>query len=45
MPLEDVLALQVALLNFTSKVYPSRLDYIDMVLNSTAETVSKPAFS
>ena len=44
MPLEDLLALQVALLNFTSKVYPQRLDYIDLVLKFTAESVARPNY-
>ena len=44
MPLEEILALQVALLNFASKVYPTNLGYIDTILNFTAETISRPVY-
>jgi len=43
MPLTDILALQVALVNFSAKVYPSELSYIDAVLGFTAETVKQMA--
>ncbi len=34
MPVEDILALQVALVNFATKVYPTQLNYIDHVLGT-----------
>lgn len=34
MAVEDILALQVALVNFATKVYPSHLNYIDHVLGT-----------
>lgn len=43
MPLEDVLALQVALINFATKVYPSRLEYVDLILSFAAQCVQRPA--
>eukprot|EP00455_Lapot_gusevi_P027321 TRINITY_DN2889_c0_g2_i1.p1 TRINITY_DN2889_c0_g2~~TRINITY_DN2889_c0_g2_i1.p1 ORF type:complete len:816 (-),score=323.42 TRINITY_DN2889_c0_g2_i1:316-2682(-) len=39
MSLEDVLSLQVALINFATKVYPDRLEHIDLVLRSTVDAV------
>jgi vacuolar protein sorting-associated protein 35 len=33
---EDILSLQLALINFASKVYPERLNYLDHVLEFTA---------
>jgi len=41
MPLEDVLQLQVALIVFASSVYPDRVNYIDHVLNFTAQYLEK----
>lgn len=41
MPLADVLQLQVALINFASKVYPERLDYVDHVLGFTATVLER----
>lgn len=40
MSLEDVLSLQVALINFASKVYPDRLQYLDDVLEFTSKTIT-----
>ncbi|XXQ36804.1 Vacuolar protein sorting-associated protein 35 [Plasmodiophora brassicae] len=39
MPVPDVLSLQVALINFASKVYPDRLSYIDDILSNVAVTL------
>jgi vacuolar protein sorting-associated protein 35 len=39
--LEDILALQVALINFASKVYPDRLQYLDNVLEFTASIMKQ----
>lgn len=36
MPPEDTVSLQVALLGLAHKCYPSRVDYIDKVLQNTA---------
>jgi vacuolar protein sorting-associated protein 35 len=41
MPLGDTLALQVALVNFASKCYPDRIEYIDNVLSFSAQTLEK----
>jgi len=41
MSLDDVLSLQVSLINFASKVYPDRLDYMDDVLAFSIEIVQK----
>lgn len=37
MPLEDTVALQVALVNLAQKVYPDRVDYVDKVLETTTQ--------
>jgi len=41
MPLGDVLQLQVALVNFATKVYPERMEYIDNVLGFSNEVLKK----
>eukprot|EP00472_Partenskyella_glossopodia_P003693 CAMPEP_0197520296 /NCGR_PEP_ID=MMETSP1318-20131121/5625_1 /TAXON_ID=552666 /ORGANISM="Partenskyella glossopodia, Strain RCC365" /LENGTH=746 /DNA_ID=CAMNT_0043071777 /DNA_START=100 /DNA_END=2340 /DNA_ORIENTATION=+ len=41
MALDQILNLQTALLNFSSKCYPEKLEYADHVLGFTAEVVSK----
>jgi vacuolar protein sorting-associated protein 35 len=41
MLLEDTLAMQVALANFATKVYPSHLDYVDSILNFSAQCVQR----
>jgi len=41
MKLEDILSLQAALLNFSSKCYPEKLEYADHVLGFTADVLSK----
>uniref|UniRef100_A0A7S2VUF8 Vacuolar protein sorting-associated protein 35 n=1 Tax=Norrisiella sphaerica TaxID=552664 RepID=A0A7S2VUF8_9EUKA len=41
MALEDILSLQAALLNFSSKCYPEKLEYADHVLGFTADVLSK----
>jgi vacuolar protein sorting-associated protein 35 len=41
MSLEDVLSLQVALLNFASKVYPNRLDYLDDVMSFSVQMIQQ----
>jgi len=40
-PLEDILQLQVALVNFASNVYPERIDYIDNVLGFSVQVLEK----
>lgn len=37
MPAQDIIALQVALVNLAIKCYRDRIDYVDLVLNKTAE--------
>ncbi|XP_055379724.1 vacuolar protein sorting-associated protein 35 isoform X2 [Condylostylus longicornis] len=37
MPLEDTISLQVALVSLAQKVYPDRVDYVDKVLETTAQ--------
>lgn len=39
--LNDILSLQVALVNFTSKCYPEKLKYIDHILQYSSETIGK----
>jgi len=41
MALADILALQVALVNFASKCYPDKLDYVDHVLAFSAAVLEK----
>ncbi|XP_033104748.1 vacuolar protein sorting-associated protein 35-like [Anneissia japonica] len=41
MPVEDVVALQVSLINLALKCYPERVDYIDKVLKNTNEIFQK----
>eukprot|EP00456_Euglypha_rotunda_P081987 TRINITY_DN803_c0_g1_i5.p1 TRINITY_DN803_c0_g1~~TRINITY_DN803_c0_g1_i5.p1 ORF type:complete len:714 (+),score=128.95 TRINITY_DN803_c0_g1_i5:239-2143(+) len=41
MPLGDILQLQVALVNFATKCYPERIDYIDHVLGFSNEVLTK----
>lgn len=41
MPLGDILALQVALVNFASKCYPERIEYIDNVLSFSRQSLDK----
>ncbi|GAB6026743.1 Vacuolar protein sorting-associated protein 35 [Chamberlinius hualienensis] len=41
MPLEDVVALNVSLLNLALKCYPDRVDYVDRVLEATDEIFKK----
>jgi len=41
MPMTDILALQVALINFSTKCYPTRLDFIDLVLGFSVEVLKK----
>ena len=41
MPLEDTIALQVALLCLAQKVYPDRVDYVDKVLGTTAQILEQ----
>lgn len=41
MPLEDVVALQVALVNLAQKVYPDRVDYVDKVLETTTQILER----
>jgi len=41
MPMTDILALQVALINFSTKCYPTRLDFIDLVLGFFVEVLKK----
>lgn len=41
MALSDTLALQVALVNFASKCYPKRLDFIDNVLGFSVKVLEK----
>jgi hypothetical protein len=43
MPIQDVLSLQVALINFASKVYPDRLSYVDDVLQFSASVLQGSA--
>lgn len=42
MALEDVLAMQVALVNFATKVYPTRLDYVDQVIGFATQCAQRP---
>lgn len=41
MPLEDVVALQVALVNLAQKVYAERVDYVDKVLETTTQILER----
>lgn len=41
MPPEDTVALQVSLVNLALKCYPDRVDYVDKVLQTTAEIFTK----
>lgn len=41
MPLEDVVALQVALVNLAQKVYADRVDYVDKVLETTTQILER----
>uniref|UniRef100_T1ISA6 Vacuolar protein sorting-associated protein 35 n=1 Tax=Strigamia maritima TaxID=126957 RepID=T1ISA6_STRMM len=41
MPVEDIVALQVSLINLALKCYPDRIDYVDKVLQSTNEIFKK----
>lgn len=41
MPLEDTVSLQVALVNLAQKVYPDRVDYVDKVLETTAQILER----
>lgn len=41
MPPEDTVSLQVSLVNLALKCYPDRVDYVDKVLQTTAEIFSK----
>lgn len=41
MPIEDVVSLQVSLVNLALKCYPDRVDYVDKVLETTAEILKK----
>uniref|UniRef100_A0A7S0D096 Vacuolar protein sorting-associated protein 35 n=1 Tax=Amorphochlora amoebiformis TaxID=1561963 RepID=A0A7S0D096_9EUKA len=45
MTLEQILALQAALLNYSSKCYPEKLEYADHVLGYTADVLSRMAGS
>lgn len=38
---EDIIALQVSLINLALKVYPDHLEYVDKVLNYTAEILQQ----
>lgn len=40
-PMEDILQLQVALVNFASSVYPERIDYVDHVLGFSVQVLEK----
>ncbi|XP_021696033.1 vacuolar protein sorting-associated protein 35 isoform X2 [Aedes aegypti] len=41
MPLEDTVSLQVALVSLAQKVYPDRVDYVDKVLETTAQILDR----
>jgi vacuolar protein sorting-associated protein 35 len=41
MPLEDIVSLQVALVSLAQKVYPTRVDYVDKVLETTAQILDR----
>lgn len=41
MALFDILALHVALINFATKVYPDRIQYVDLVLGLAVEVLGK----
>lgn len=41
MPLEDTVALQVALVSLAQKVYPERVDYVDKVLETTIQVLER----
>lgn len=41
MPVEDVVALQVSLLNLALKCYPDRVDFVDKVLETTVNIFTK----
>jgi len=39
MPLQDVIALQVSLLNMSISCYPGNLDHVDQVLKTTNDKI------
>ncbi|XP_052872100.1 vacuolar protein sorting-associated protein 35 isoform X1 [Anopheles cruzii] len=41
LPLEDTVSLQVALISLAQKVYPDRVDYVDKVLETTAQILDR----
>ncbi|XP_040157671.1 vacuolar protein sorting-associated protein 35 isoform X1 [Anopheles arabiensis] len=41
MPMEDTVSLQVALVSLAQKVYPDRVDYVDKVLETTAQILDR----
>ena len=41
MPPEDIVSLQVALINLALKCYPTQVDYVDKVLETTEEIFNR----